>query len=262
MTQLKIGAFNHENGGSDIGDWGRLIDQAEMLAPLELNVLFSTEGKGWLDNGREALWLAARHLGMHPSVARAPRHDCNLVIWTNPETVRIRRERHQEVHPWWHALACVEADVAGVEEPVSLVGCHLSPFDPANRVSEARALTDFARRPAVMGGDFNDEGFGDWAADLSVLSPVQRLHRDLPGEVSAGEVLADAGFTDVASEVFPDPADRRPTAGHDNAARRCDRLYLSPPAMERFRPVGYQVTKPIPNLSDHSLITTVLEVLQ
>ncbi|MFC5187153.1 endonuclease/exonuclease/phosphatase family protein [Actinomadura harenae] len=262
MTHVKIGAFNHENGGRDIGDWGRLIDQAEMIASLELDVLFSTEGKGWLDNGREALWLAARRLGMHPSVARAPRHDCNLVIWTRSDTVRVRRERHQEHHPWWHALAYVEADVAGVEEPVALVGCHLSPFDPANRVAEARALTEFARRLAVMGGDFNDEGFGDWAADLSALSPVQRLHRDVPGELSAAGVLAEAGFIDLATEVFPDPADRRPTAGHDSAAQRCDRLYLSPPAREWFRPTGYQVTQPVPNLSDHSLITTVLEVIR
>ncbi|MFC5183455.1 endonuclease/exonuclease/phosphatase family protein [Actinomadura harenae] len=262
MTSLRVGAFNHENGGSDLGGWGRLIDQAEMLAPLELDVLFSTEGKRWLDNGREGLWALGRRLGMFPSVAVAPRHDCNVVVWTRPDTVQIRRERHQTMHPWWHALGVVEATADGIDEPICLVGCHLSPFDPANRVSEARALTDFARRPAVMGGDFNDEGFGDWAADVSVLSPVQRLRRDLPGEASAAGVLAEAGFTDVAAEVFPDPADRRPTAGHDNAARRCDRLYLSPPALEWFRPVGYQVSTPNPNLSDHSLITTVLEVFQ
>jgi len=131
------GAYNHHNGGIDDGSYQRLDEQLHRLAALELDALLSTEAKSWFDNGRRGLHLAARRLGMQPLWVRAPRHDCNLVIFVRTGRLQVLEERHEQGHPWWHGQARVVVAVDDVAEPLWLVAAHLAPFNPEIRAARA-----------------------------------------------------------------------------------------------------------------------------
>jgi endonuclease/exonuclease/phosphatase family metal-dependent hydrolase len=252
MITLTIGAYNHQGGGIDAGSDERLRRQLDMIERLELDALFSTEATGWFDHGRSALHLAARRLGMQPLWVRAPRHDCNLVIFIRIGRLQVLEERHEQGHPWWHAQARVVAAVDGAGEPLWLVAAHFAPFNPDIRAAEARATAELAGCLAIMGGDWNDEGFGDEPTDWAAL-PGHEALRHLPaGDESAASILARAGFVDAAGLLLPNRRDRQPTAGIPRAPVRCDRIYVS----ERLAksPIAYRVLDHEEQLSDHRLV--------
>lgn len=271
MSLLRVATCNHWDGGGQPGrragrqrrgrSWARLDAQLDQLRELDADVVFSTEAKHWLERRGEGLRRARRRLGMTPHLARADRHGCHLVIWTRPDRIRVRSTAHQERHPFWHALAVVEADIDGVDspggDPVWLVGVHLAPFGPDLRPMEARALSEFAPKLALLGGDFNDEGVGD---PLTVWPPgyKQVRHEHLPGGTAA-QILHRCEFLDVATAVHPDPDTRQPTAGFPDSALRCDRLYVSKPTARLLRPACYGVLPYDPDTSDHRIPFAELE---
>lgn len=254
---LHVGTYNHYNGGIDHDRAGRrLLDrldaQMDLLAPLDLDVLISTEAKGWFDPDDErALELARTRLRLLPLWVLALRHDCNIVIWINSRRLRDPGSHHEAGHPWWHAQARVSVSVDGLDERLWLFGAHFSPFVPGVRIDEAYASSDLADgRLAVGGGDFNDDGVGDPVADRRAMPAYQRMRHDQPGGQSAAGVLAAAGLGDVAALVQPQWGTREPTAGFiDGAPLRCDRLYVC----ERLRasPRAYATLPYDAQLSDH-----------
>ena len=255
-TDLHVGVYNHFEGGIDRDGMGgkllgRLDRQLDLLAPLGLDVLISTEAKGWFDQGdTAALELAHARLGMLPLRVRAPRHDCNLVIWLNPERFRHVREHHETGHPWWHAQARVSVAMEGLDERLWLFGAHFSPFAPRIRVDEAYATCDLADgRLVIGGGDFNDDGLLDPVPDRSGMPAYKRLRHMRPGGESAASVLNAAEFVDVAAALRPD-GPREPTAGFKHEAPlRCDRLYVGKRLRET--PQEYARLPYDPELSDH-----------
>jgi endonuclease/exonuclease/phosphatase family metal-dependent hydrolase len=255
MTLLTVGTYNHLNGGIDGASHERLERQLALIASLRLDVLLSTEATSWFDHGRRLLHLAARRLGMQPLWVRAPRHDCNLVIFVRSDRLQVLEERHEEGHPWWHAQARVVISVPGLDEPLWLVAAHFAPFNPDIRVMEAYATAELGDRLAVLGGDFNDAGWGDaptdWAADLPPHEAMR--HGDWRGE-SPASVLHRAGFIDVAAALFPEPQDRTPTAGIPRAPVRCDRIYVS----ERLNAalIAHRTITDADDLSDHRLVVS------
>lgn len=262
---LRIMTLNHEDGGGEPGDWRRLDAQLKLAATERPDVVFSTEAKHWLANRGEGLERARKALGMTPHVARAPRHDCNLVIWTRPEAIRVRGEHHQTMHPFWHALAAVEADIVGFtphsREPVWLIAVHLSPFDEALRNGEARALREFEKRLTIIGGDFQDEGVGDRPTSWKHL-PVskQERHRHHDGTHPA-LIMQTSGYLDIGTAVIPDPGRREPTAGFkDGAPVRCDRLLVSERMARCCPTMSYRVLPYKRRLSDHRAVTAALQL--
>jgi len=252
MITLTIGAYNHQSGGIDAGSDRRLLRQLDMIEVLELDALLSTEATGWFDHGRGALHLVARRLGMQPLWVRAPRHDCNLVIFIRTDRLQVMEERHEQGHPWWHAQARVVVAVEGVNEPLWLVAAHFAPFNPDIRVAEARATAELADRLTVMGGDWNDEGIGDEATNWAAVPGYEALRHASAGGESAADILARAGFVDVAGLLVPNPRDRRPTAGIPRAPIRCDRIYVSEQVGDA--PVAYRVLDDQQKLSDHRFV--------
>lgn len=252
---LHVGAYNHFEGGIDRDASGgarldRLDAQLDLLAPLGLDVLISTEAKGWFGRGDgAALELARTRLGLVPLWVLAPRHDCNIVVWINPERLHDPVEHHEAAHPFWHAQARVSVQVEGLAERLWLFGAHFSPFAPRIRVDEAYATADLADGRLVLGGgDFNDDALMDPIPDRSHLPAYKRLRHMRPGGESAATVLAAAEFVDVAAALYPERRD--PTAGFKNEAPiRCDRLY----ACKRLRetPREYERLPYDEALSDH-----------
>jgi hypothetical protein len=231
---LRVGTYNHFDGGIDRDARGvklldRLAAQLDLLAPLGLDVLISTEAKGWFDpdDGR-ALDLARARLGLHPLWVLAPRHDCNIVIWINAERLRDPDERHETHHPFWHAQARISVTLDGLSERLWLFGAHFSPFVPAIRVQEAYATCNLADGRLVIGaGDFNDDALSDPVPDRRAMPAYKQLRHVRPGGESAASVLHAAEFRDVAVLVEPMTSKREPTAGFKHEAPiRCDRLYV------------------------------------
>jgi endonuclease/exonuclease/phosphatase family metal-dependent hydrolase len=263
---LHVGAYNHYEGGIDRdGAGGKILDrldaQLDMLAPLGLDVLISTEAKGWFDReDTRAVELAAARLDMVPLRVLAPRHDCNVVIWINPERLRAVREHHESGHPWWHAQARVSVELEGLGERLWLFGAHFAPTVPGIRVHEAYATCDLADgRLVIGGGDFNDDGLGDSVPDRSGMAAGRRLRHLRAGGESAAGVLAAAEFGDVARLVKPDELWSEATAGFkDDAPIRCDRLYVGKRLHESARSF---VTMPYrPELSDHCAVHAWLDL--
>ena len=230
---LHVGAYNHYRGGIDHDiKGGKVLDrldlQLDVLAPLGLDVLISTEAKGWFDPGDDrALTLARERLGMAPLWVLAARHGCHLVIWINPERLRDAETHHQTTHPFWHAQARVSVRVEGLSERLWLFGAHFSPFVPRIRIDEAYATADLADGRLVLGGgDFNDDALSDPIPDRSKMPTYKRLRHMRPGGESAAGVLAAAEFADVAALLNPDGV-REPTAAFKHEAPlRCDRQYV------------------------------------
>lgn len=253
---LHVGVYNHFEGGIDRDASGgarleRLDRQLELLAALGLDVLISTEAQRWFERGDSAaLELARSRLGMTPLWVLAPRHDCNIVVWINPERLHDPREHHEAAHPFWHAQARVSVRVDGLDERLWLFGAHFSPFVPRVRVDEAYATCDLADGRLVLGGgDFNDDGLMDPVPDRSHLPAYKRLRHMRPGGESAASVLGAAPFVDVAAALDSEGR-REPTAGFKHGAPlRCDRLYVC----ERLResPREYARLPYDETLSDH-----------
>lgn len=254
---LHIGAYNHYEGGIDRdASGGKLLDrldaQLDMLAPLGLDVLISTEAKGWFDQGDDrALELARSRLGLHPLRVRAPRHDCNIVVWINSARLRDPREHHERHHPFWHAQARVSVELAALPERLWLFGAHFSPFVPSIRVQEAYATCDLADgRLAIGGGDFNDDALADPVPDRRAMPVYKQLRHVRPGGESAATILHAAEFRDVAVLAEPMATKREPTAGFKHEAPiRCDRMYVCKRLRET--PKMYSTLPYDPALSDH-----------
>ncbi len=136
---------------------------------------------------------------MRPVWVLAPRHDCNIVVWINPQRLRDPGERHETAHPFWHAQARVSVQVDGLSERLWLFGAHFSPFVPSIRVQEAYATANLADgRLVIGGGDFND-GLMDPVVDRGGMPAYKRLRYLRPGGESAAGVLAAAELVDVAA---------------------------------------------------------------
>jgi hypothetical protein len=256
---LHVGTYNHYLGGIDRDPAGsemldRLDRQLDLLAPLGLDVLISTEAKGWFDPADDAaLALARSRLSMKPVWVLAPRHGCNIVMWINPERLHDPQERHETAHPFWHAQARVSVRMDGLSERLWLFGAHFSPFVPMTRVQEAYATANLADgRLALGGGDFNDDGLTDPIPDRSRMPAYKRLRYQRPGGESAASVLAAAEFVDVAAALNPDGR-REPSAGFkDDAPLRCDRLYVCKRLRES--PREYARLPYDTDLSDHCAV--------
>jgi hypothetical protein len=204
---LHVGAYNHFEGGIDRDASGgrrleRLDRQLDLLAPLGLDVLISTEAKGWFDPGDDAaLDLARSRLGLTPLWALAPRHDCNIVVWINPERLHDPEERHESSHPFWHVQARASVRVEGLAERLWLLGAHFSPFVPRVRVDEAYATCDLADGRLVLGGgDFNDDGLMDPIPDRSGMPAYKRLSA-APTPPTAANPAAVSPITTHAPDI-------------------------------------------------------------
>jgi endonuclease/exonuclease/phosphatase family metal-dependent hydrolase len=263
-TMIRIGAINHLEGGIDtrpdrVRSLDRLDAQLDLLAELDLDVVLSTEGKGWLDDDNQLLGYAAHRLGMNPFVAPAPRHDCNVVIWLRPGRFRDVREHHIVREPFWHGQARVEVSLDGLRERLWLVAAHFSPFVPAIRTAEAYATLELAAdgRLVIGGGDFQDDANAEEAPDRSHMDPARRLRYGTPGDPqSPAELFRGAGMVDVAAALD----NRQPTAGFvDRAPLRCDRFHLS--SRLAHTPRAYRAhPDPDGKLSDHLIIDAELDL--
>lgn len=261
---LRIAAINHRDGGLDTGpdattSLDRLDAQLTLLDTLAPDVVFSTEGKGWLADDRSILKYAADRLRMLPLVAPAPRHDCNLVIWLRQERFRTVREHHVVREPFWHAQARVSVHLDGLRERLWLFAAHFSPFVPQIRTAEAYATLELAAdgRLVIGGGDLQDDPSAEEAPDRSHMDPARWLRYGVPGDPqSPAGLFRAAGMADVAAAL----GNREPTAGFvDGAPLRCDRLHLS--SRLTHTPRAYRVHQdPDGQLSDHLIIEAELDL--
>lgn len=260
---LRIAAVNHQDGGLDPRADGtvrreRLDAQLALLATLDPDVIFATEAKGFLAEDSDVLGYAAGRLGMLPFLARAPRHDCNLVIWLREGRFRDIKEAHVQDLPFWHAQARVSVSVDGLDERLWLFAAHFSPFVPDIRTAEAYATLELAAdgRLVIGGGDFQDDPSAEEAPDRSHMDPARLARYGVPGDPrSPAALFRAAGMVDVAAVL----GRLEPTAGFvDGAPLRCDRFHLS--ARLRETPTAFRVHETSLHRTDHAITEAELDL--
>jgi endonuclease/exonuclease/phosphatase family metal-dependent hydrolase len=181
----------------------------------------------WDRDGYRLLHLAENLLGgMRGFLARSP-HSCHLGVFIREGSgLRVIRTRHEERLPYWHGVACVEAEADGFSR-LLLASAHLAPSSPAQRQIEAEAFKLIAESGALItAGDWNAVPASDPDPDLAGKDR-EHIRRKL--DRTAARALADAGLTDIGAYV----KDPTPTVGHwsaDKLAYRCDRFYTNLPA--------------------------------
>ncbi|WP_329426802.1 endonuclease/exonuclease/phosphatase family protein [Streptosporangium sp. NBC_01495] len=254
MLAVKMGLYNLMDGGIDPvigadpnGSDTRFREQMAMLAEREFDVLGLLEGKHWTDNRRQLQRRAEAALGMTATLVESSHHGCHLVLLTRPGRVTVLEDRHEQGHPYWHAVACQRVEIDGNVVDVALA--HLAPASPQLRLAEAESLALLAKteHPLILMGDFN-----------AVPSDYEERTGDKPRKLDRRPALAleEVGLRDVALVH----GDRTPTVGHARQgamAYPCDRFYTNLP---RKAFVGYRVATEFDHLSDHRLVVTEVEL--
>jgi endonuclease/exonuclease/phosphatase family metal-dependent hydrolase len=207
-------------------------------------------------------------LGMRAMAVPARRSSCHMAILWRPEFAALSRRSYGLT--LWHGLGVVQLDV-GAAVPLRVAVTHLPPWDPEQRLADARTISGLLDDPGqatVIAGDWNSFGADDSydpEPDWSTLPPhkVWRHvrwnddpHAPLRADRRPAELLRRCGLHDAAVHLR---ADWRATGGHMDAdlSRRLDAFWTTRPQALR----GYQVidTPAARLLSDHLAIRIELD---
>ena len=244
MRAFTFGSYNLLAGGFDDGRDDRLRHQLVLLADVGADAWAFQECAGWRAAGCRALFHAEQILGLRGFLVPSSHHGCDLAVFVRESAgLRVIAERHEQGHPYWHAVARLVVQTPWPGRPLHLVSAHLAPSSPTIRLAEAEALALIAKDGLVIAG-------GDWNA-LPACDPEPPLDTVDPGHArrkldrSAARAIEEADFMDVAAHL----GDLRPTVGHASGlSYRCDRVYTTLPA-EAI--VSYQVITEYEPASDH-----------
>lgn len=225
VREFTFGSFNLRAGGFDDDGDDRIRRQLVLLADVGADAWAFQECTGWRAAGCQAFFHAEQILGLRGFLVPSSHHGCDLGVFVRESAgLRVMAERHEQGHPYWHAVARLGVATPWPGSSLHLVSTHLAPSSPAIRLLEAEALALVARDGLVIAG-------GSWNA-LPATDPEPPLDDIDPGHArrtldrSAAFALEEAGFMDVAARL----GDLRPTVGHDGGLRyRCDRVYTTLP---------------------------------
>jgi hypothetical protein len=252
MREFIFGSYNLRAGGFDDGGDERLRHQLVLLADVNADAWAFQECTGWRASGSRTLFLAEQMLGLRGFLVPS-HHGCDLAVFVRQSVgLRVIAERHEQGHPYWHAVARIVVETAWPGCSIHLVSADLAPSSPSIRRAEAEALALIAQDgPVIVGGDWHAVSATDPEPEMDGFDPGQHL-RDL--DRSAAHALEEVGFIDVAAYL----EDLRPTVGHVSGPRyRRDRIYttLAPEAI-----TSYQVVVEYEPASSHRPIVATFDV--
>jgi hypothetical protein len=252
MREFIFGSYNLRAGGFDDGGDERLRHQLVLLSDVNADAWAFQECTGWRASGSRTLFLAEQMLGLRGFLVPS-HHGCDLAVFVRQSVgLRVIAERHEQGHPYWHAVARIVVETAWPGCSIHLVSADLAPSSPSIRRAEAEALALIAQDgPVIVGGDWHAVSATDPEPGMDGFDPGQHL-RDL--DRSAAHALEEAGFIDVAAYL----GDLRPTVGHVSGPRyRRDRIYttLAPEAI-----TSYQVVVEYEPASSHRPIVATFDV--
>jgi endonuclease/exonuclease/phosphatase family metal-dependent hydrolase len=253
VRQFTFGSYNLLAGGFDDGRDDRLRHQLTVLAEVGADAWAFQKCLGWRAAGGQALFHAEQILGLRGFLVPSSHHGCDLAVFVRESAgLRVMAERHEQGHPYWHAVARLVVATPWPGSSLHLVSAHLAPSSPAIRLAEAEALALIAKDGLMIaGGDWNALSATDPEPSLDGIDP-RHARRSL--DRSAACALEEAGFIDVAAHL----GDLRPTVGHAGGLHcRCDRVYTTLPA-ETI--VSYQVVTEYEPASDHRPVVATFDL--
>lgn len=212
-------------------------------------------------------------LGMHAMAVPAPRSFCHMAILWRPEFTALSQRSHSLT--LWHGLGVVHLDV-GAAVALRVAVTHLPPWDPEQRLSDARTvagLLDDPGQASVIAGDWNTFGADSTYDPEPQWSKLRhgKLWRhirwdddpDAPPQADRrpAQLLHRSGLHDAAPYLR---APWQATGGHlgDDMPRRLDAFWTTrPQALRGYRVIDTPATR---LLSDHlpiqiDLDTTALD---
>jgi endonuclease/exonuclease/phosphatase family metal-dependent hydrolase len=220
-----------------------------------------------VDLHRHLATIAAT-LGMTGMAVPAPRTHCHMAILWRPEILALAQEILDL--DMWHGLGAVRLDV-GAAVPLRVAVTHLAPWDPDQRLRDARVVEGMVGDPAhatIIAADWNAFGANevyDREPDWSRLPPRKVWRHaswtddpDAPLRVDrrATQLLHRSGLRDAAPYLN---APWQPTGGHvsGDMPRRLDAFWTNRPDAL----LSYEVlhTPQLVGLSDHLPIRVELD---
>ena len=253
MREFTFGSYNLLAGGFDDGRDDRLRHQLTVLVEVGADAWAFQECSGWRASGGQALFYAEQILGLRGFLVPSSHHGCDLAVFVRESAgLRVTAERHEQGHPYWHAVARLVVATPWPRGLLHLVSAHLAPSSPSIRLAEAEALALIAKDgPVIAGGDWNAIPATD---PEPPLIGIDLAHARRKLDRSAAYSLEEAGFIDVAAHL----GDLRPTVGHVGGLHyRCDRVYTTLPA-EAI--VSYQVVTEYEPASAHRPVVATFDL--
>lgn len=198
-------------------------------------------------------------LGMRAMPVPARRSHCHLAVLWRPQFAVLSQRSYGLT--LWHGLGVVHLDV-GAAVPLRVAVTHLAPWDPEQRLADARTITGLLDDPGqatVVAGDWNSFGADDTydpEPDWSQLPPRKiwrhiRWSDDphhLPrADRRPAELLRRCGLTDAAVHLR---APWQPTGGHqgNDLSRRLDAFWTTRPwALRSYRVIDTPPARPSPD---------------
>lgn len=259
---VRAATWNLQSGGKSDANFEQAV---AFLAQNPVDVLVVTEAK-WrqkrddtdqiIEDTRWRLAYMAEHMrndgaSMLGKLALSPSTNCHIATFYNADLLKLHSYDVRN-HGIWHVRSSVRlsAKEDAASEAIRFVGVHAHPFDGADRIALAHLNRGYARKRAVILGDFNEtpESFGptDFSklhpsehATNAVLDPITgKIVRDENGEPITDHrsvnILLEAGFIDAAAHF----GDQRPTNIMDNDLEKRIDLILSSPLL-RDNIMGY-----------------------
>lgn len=246
---LRLGTWNLDRGAIDVNGEKRLWAIVETLRHERLDVVGLVEAK-WGPRGNRLLHDIAHRLGMSwRTLVPAARYGCDIALLIREGRIHVVQERHEQQHPWFHALARVETSAPGVGR-LDIVVNHFAPSVPEVRAQEAGMFRLFRKQPAIALGDYNAVACDELSTGEVEADQEHTL------DVTPAKIIAQAGFVDVGA-VF---GDLSPTVGFETEAiaYRSDRIYAN---VSNLQVRSYKVLSPVRGndlLSDHAGVVAEL----
>jgi endonuclease/exonuclease/phosphatase family metal-dependent hydrolase len=192
--------------------------------------------------------------GMRGFLARSSHHGCHLGLFIRESSgLQILKEPHVQGHPYWHGVACVQAEVRDFGR-LQMASAHLAPSSPSIRTAEAEAFKLVAEAgPLIAGGDWNAVPVSDPDPDLAGKDH-EHIRRKL--DRTAARALEDSGLTDIGAYA----QNLTPTVGYSSSGRlayRCDRIYTN---LSTRAIVSYEVITDVDDCSDHRPVAATFDL--
>lgn len=257
---MRIVSYNIWDGGVNKAGGDRQEALFTILEKTKPDLLLLTEACGFSAPDKDPFQTWRKRLGMEGEMIEAPSGFHLALLARKPCVISSVEAIHKQI--FYHG--CLSAEVKTPLGEVLILGVHLNPFDPQQRLSETRhiAREAHADRNVLLMGDFNSISPSDEIHDSLWKLPRRILARhirdtDHPKEFDsrALSILEYAGFTDLFRKSNPeDPGWTIPTevgSPFHTTHMRLDYVFATDPMVKKLSKIEVLRTPETKTASDH-----------
>ncbi|MDG4795193.1 endonuclease/exonuclease/phosphatase family protein [Micromonospora sp. WMMD1082] len=241
----------------------------ERLAAAEPDVLVLNETRGWTTGDHWRVGRAMRDLDMYavPPPPRTVEDNGSLILARWDTMGPLRYTNHDFSGHTVNGFTTVSFDVEGLEQPITFVGLHLTPYSATAALAEAELVVTRGYQNGslvVALGDVNFAPADGPEPDYSKMRVYNKASRTLPSENGTGlrpnrdiaKAIERRGFIDVALHLARKTGDES-LLEHTASDDRIDLTLVSEPMADAVKEYARLGTPA--RASDHDGTRTVID---